>query len=152
MPIRVEVVNRQRTYPVDVVGIAAFAGFVLRRKRLKATGVFEIALVAPQRMRNLNRQCLGHDWVTDVITYRYPVPVPLGGAEVVGELIICPQQAAAYARAHGLAYEDELLRYVAHGLLHWAGLNDHTEREQRVMRMQEGRLLEGWYTQREGRV
>ncbi len=61
--------------------------------------------------------------------------------QVVGEIFIAPSQARAYARTHHLSYQEELNRYVVHGLLHWMGEEDRTKQQQARMRRLENRLL-----------
>ena len=94
-----------------------------------------MTLIGATQMRRLNRQTMGHDWVTDVLTFRYD------GEPIVGEILIAPSVARAYAKAHDIPYEKELARYVVHGLLHWKGHDDATPAQQRRMRHLEDRLL-----------
>jgi rRNA maturation RNase YbeY len=63
------------------------------------------------------------------------------GPPIVGELLIAPSVARAYAARHHLPYRQELARYVVHGLLHWTGCEDRTAAQQRRMRAAEDRLL-----------
>ena len=49
--------------------------------------------------------------------------------------------ASVYARRHSVSYEEELSRYVIHGLLHWLGHQDRTAAQRRRMRGTEDRLL-----------
>ena len=86
-------------------------------------------------MRRLNRQFLRHDCVTDVLSFRYE------GEPVIGDIVIAPSQARAYARRHGVSYVQELSRYIVHGLLHWLGHEDRTPAQQRKMRTLEDQLL-----------
>ena len=60
---------------------------------------------------------------------------------VVGEIFIAPALARAYAKTHGIPYQEELARYIAHGLLHWLGHEDKTSAQQQRMRLLENRLL-----------
>ena len=116
----------------------------LRALKVRTKGRFEVTFIGPQRMRALNRRFLGHDEVTDVLSFRYDqsrdsslVPRP----SVVGEILVAPEAAHRYAVAHGLSYEGELNRYVIHGLLHWLGRQDATSRQQARMRRWEDHLL-----------
>ena len=70
-----------------------------------------------------------------MLSFRYD------GEPIVGDILIAPSVARAYAREHRLAYTEELARYVIHGILHWVGEEDGTRREQARMRQQEDRLL-----------
>mgnify|MGYP001612559183 CR=1 FL=1 len=64
-----------------------------------------------------------------------------GTGSVAGEILIAPACAKRYARRHGLGYQEELARYVVHGLLHWVGHDDATPLQQRRMRALEDQLL-----------
>ncbi len=92
-----------------------------------------IAFVGTRRMRAVNKKYLGHDYVTDVLTF------DLG--EDAGEIIICPQVASANARAHQTSTENEIILYVVHGILHLAGYDDHKPHDILQMRRMEKELL-----------
>jgi probable rRNA maturation factor len=62
-------------------------------------------------------------------------------AQIVGDIVIAPSEARAYAARHQLSYEEELSRYVVHGLLHWLGHEDATPAQRRRMRALEDTLL-----------
>ena len=97
--------------------------------------MFSLVFVGAAEMRRLNRRFTGHRGLTDVLSFRFD------GEPVVGEIIVAPEAARRYARAHGLAYREELARYVVHGLLHWTGEEDDTPRQQARMRRLEDALL-----------
>ncbi|MBI4597942.1 MAG: rRNA maturation RNase YbeY [Candidatus Omnitrophica bacterium] len=103
--------------------------------KIVTPGVLEVTFLSPQRMRAVNRKALHHDCVTDVISFRYQ------DEPVAGEIFVAPSEAHRYAKEHGIPYEQELARYVLHGLLHWLGHDDRTPAQQRTMRMMEDRLL-----------
>jgi rRNA maturation RNase YbeY len=119
--------------------MTALAQRAVQQLKIRAAGTMTVTFVTDQHMRQYNRRALGHDWVTDVLTFRYD------GEPVVGEILIAPSQARAYAKAHGLAYEEELSRYVVHGLLHWMGHDDKTASQQRQMRKCEDHVLSACY-------
>jgi probable rRNA maturation factor len=77
-----------------------------------------IAFVTNAAIRKINRKFLKHDFATDVLSF------PLG-TDLVGELVISADYAAAEARSRKISVEEELLRYVAHGILHLLGYDDH---------------------------
>ena len=83
-------------------------------------------------MRSLNKKFLGHDYVTDVITFN------LNNA---AEIVICPMVAYQNARTYGQNITAELLLYVIHGLLHLAGYDDHSPKDINSMRRMEQKLL-----------
>ena len=92
-----------------------------------------IVCVGTQRMRSVNKKYLGHDYVTDVITF---------DLEGSGEILICPQVASRNAKIYGTSLQREILLYVVHGLLHLAGYDDHSPKDIRRMRAKEKQLLD----------
>lgn len=133
--MKVVVTNAQRAEPVDLPAVRRVAERAIRRLRLRAAGTLAVTFIDAARMRTLNRRFLHHDRATDVLSFRYD------GEPIVGEILIAPAQARAYARRHGMSYGAELARYVAHGLLHWLGHQDRTDEQRRKMRGMEDRLL-----------
>ena len=109
-----------------------------------------------RKIRELNRQFLGHDRPTDVIAFDLrdtAVPVlPAVEPELVGELYVCPTVAQAAARVHRTSVDYEVMLYIVHGLLHLAGYDDSRPvararmraAERRTMaRLQRGTCLDG---------
>ena len=131
----VAVTNAQRDAPVDTTRMARLARRAVRQLRVCPSGELAITFISSRRMRALNRRFCHHDWVTDVLSFRYE------GEPVAGDILIAPAAARAYARQHGIPYAEELSRYVVHGLLHWLGHEDRTPAQQRKMRALEDRLL-----------
>lgn len=78
-------------------------------------------LFAPA-MRRLNREWLGHDSPTDVLSFS--LTHPDGG--ISGDVYICPTVAVAAARERAIPVREELIRLVVHGTLHVLG-HDHPE-------------------------
>jgi probable rRNA maturation factor len=115
----------------------------LTRQVLVGEGVLRatisIALVDDQTIQRINRDHLGHDWPTDVISF--PLSRP-GDAELAGELVVSAQMARDTALAIGAEPAAELALYVVHGLLHLCGYEDGGEEETRLMRQREGLVLE----------
>jgi len=97
-----------------------------------------LVFVTGGTIRKINNSHLGHDHVTDIITFdlRSRARGPFEG-----ELFICPAEAARNARAFGEPLERETLRYVAHGILHLLGYDDATEKQRAVMRREEDKML-----------
>jgi probable rRNA maturation factor len=88
---------------------------VLRRERRRAR--LAITLVGKRQMRSLNAEYLGHDYVTDVISF--PLPQPDG--MVAGDIYLCRYMAARNARARGVPVREEVVRLAVHGTLHILG-------------------------------
>ncbi|MBF0569976.1 MAG: rRNA maturation RNase YbeY [Candidatus Omnitrophica bacterium] len=119
-------------------------------KMLRKVGVrqaeLSIVFLTGAAMRRLNRESLGHDFVTDVITFDL---ADVGRKKdrkkyclsVDGEICVCPAEAVRNARLYGEPVERELLRYVAHGILHLLGHDDHSPAARQRMRQKEDELL-----------
>jgi len=84
-------------------------------------------------MRAINKKYLGHDYVTDVLSF------DLGGG--LSEIIICPALAAANAGLYKISTEKEIILYVIHGILHLQGFKDHHSKDILQMRKMENKLL-----------
>ena len=85
----------------------------------------------------VNRQYLGHDYYTDIITFDY-----CEGSVLSGDLIISVDTVRANAEEYGAAsFEEELHRVIIHGVLHLIGFDDHTPKDRAEMRRQENAAL-----------
>ncbi|MCQ2341902.1 MAG: rRNA maturation RNase YbeY [Paludibacteraceae bacterium] len=74
-----------------------------------------------ERILEVNRQFLGHDYYTDVITFDYSTPT-----RVSGDIYISLDTVRSNAEMVGVTYEDELHRILVHGVLHLTGQGDKT--------------------------
>ncbi len=83
----------------------------------------------------INRQYLGHDYYTDVITFDYS---DLVGRKVVsGDIFIDPATVDDNARLLGTNPAEEQLRVIIHGVLHLCGYKDKSDTEAAQMRQKE---------------
>ena len=70
---------------------------------------------------SVNRQFLGHDYYTDVITFDYSTPSTLSG-----DIFISLDTVRSNAEEVGTDFDSELRRILVHGLLHLTGQGDKT--------------------------
>ncbi len=125
----IHVAVEQRRVKVPVAEVRALARRILGPRRSVS-----IAFVTDAASRRINQRFLGHDYPTDVISF------PLG-TDLFGELVISAEFARREARERGIPVGEELLRYVAHGLLHLLGYDDHHPAERRRMWARQEREL-----------
>ena len=92
-----------------------------------------------ERLLEMNRQYLGHDYYTDVITFDYSDR--RGTRTVAGDIFIDVETVADNARIYGAPRLQEMRRVVVHGLLHLCGQNDKTPRTNAQMHRKEDRYL-----------
>lgn len=83
-----------------------------------------------------NREFLGHDYYTDVITFDYTV-----GNRVGGDVMISVDTVRSNAEMFGVDSKEELHRVIVHGLLHLCGLKDKSPEERAEMESAENKAL-----------
>lgn len=92
-----------------------------------------------KRLLEMNRQFLGHDYFTDVITFDYSDR--RGQKSVSGDIFIDVETVRDNARQYGAAALCEMRRVVVHGVLHLCGQKDKTPRTNRQMHRKEDKYL-----------
>jgi probable rRNA maturation factor len=77
-----------------------------------------IALVEDARIQGLNRDFLGHDAPTDVLSFPADETDPETGRQYLGDVVISFMRAVNQAGERGHAVETEMQLLVVHGVLH----------------------------------
>lgn len=88
----------------------------------------------------VNKKFLNHDYFTDIITFDYSVR-----DKVAGDIFISLDTVNSNARDMNINYSDELLRVIAHGLLHLCGIDDKGPGEREIMEANENKALDSYY-------
>lgn len=92
-----------------------------------------------KRELEVNRQFLGHDYYTDVITFDYSTPTTLNG-----DIFISLDTVRSNAEMVGASFENELRRIIIHGVLHLTGQGDKTPETKAQMTAKEEKALAKW--------
>ena len=92
-----------------------------------------------ERELEVNRQFLGHDYYTDVITFDYTA-----GTTLNGDIFISLDTVRSNAETVGVPFEDELRRIIIHGVLHLTGQGDKTPETKTQMTAKEEKALAKW--------
>lgn len=100
------------------------------------TATISIVGVNDRRCRRLNRTFLGHDYVTDVISFPLE-EVPL----LEGEIYINLDRARVQAGEYNISTRHELARLAIHGTLHLTGYDDRTRAQAARMHGREDAVL-----------
>ena len=87
----------------------------------------------------LNKEYLHHHTLTDILTFDYT-----DGVTVEGEIYISIPRVRSNARSFNQSFQVELLRVMAHGLLHLMGYKDKKASEKALMRQKEEACLSLW--------
>ncbi len=90
------------------------------------------------RLLEMNREFLGHDYFTDIITFD---DSDLEGGVVEGELYIDVDTVEDNARLYATTPLREMHRILAHGVLHLCGQGDKSPADSRQMRDKEEQYL-----------
>ena len=93
--------------------------------------------VDDEKILEMNRQYLGHDYYTDVITFDYSE-----GDRLNGDIVISLDTVRSNASQYGRPYDEELHRVIIHGILHLCGINDKGPGEREQMEQAENAALE----------
>lgn len=90
-----------------------------------------------EKILEVNREYLGHDYYTDIITFDYTEEDTLNG-----DIVISLDTVRSNAEKFKKAYDEELHRVIIHGILHLCGINDKGKGEREIMEAAENRALE----------
>lgn len=85
----------------------------------------------------INQTYLQHDTLTDIISFDYSI-----GNELHGDIYISVERVRENARDFGVSFRNEMLRVLAHGVLHYCGYQDKTEHDQAQMRQKEDEKIQ----------
>ena len=89
-----------------------------------------------ERILEVNRAFLQHDYYTDIITFDYTT-----GNTISGDLFISLDTVGSNSHQLNESYERELYRVIIHGILHLCGINDKGEGEREIMEHCENEAL-----------
>lgn len=93
-------------------------------------------------LHSLNLKFLGHDYLTDILTFNYNV-----GGEINGDICISIDRVKENALKYNNTFERELARVLVHGVLHLCGYKDQTQAQKSDMRTKENFYLSSFFSQ-----
>ena len=144
---------------VNEAALAAVARHVLDRLRIHPLAELSILLVGEDAIADLHQRWMGEPGPTDVLAFPMDElrPPHMGGGRgmggghepepvpgLLGDVVLCPQIAAAQAQTQGHSTEDEVELLCVHGILHLLGY-DHAEPEEHAaMFGLQDELLASW--------
>jgi probable rRNA maturation factor len=130
--------NRQRARRIDLRLLRRISRTLLEDLLGRRNFNIGISLLGSAAMAHANRDFLGHEGPTDVITFPYSEPQE---PCLEGDLLICAEVAEDQAQIFRTTWQEEVVRYVVHGVLHLCGYDDLRPAARRKMKAEEGRLL-----------
>lgn len=87
-------------------------------------------------LHKINVEYLDHDTLTDIISFDYTE-----GRVLSGDIFISIERVRDNASEYEVLLDQELLRVMAHGVLHYCGYKDKSEEEELVMRAKESEKM-----------
>jgi probable rRNA maturation factor len=151
-PMSIEVLNESGS-DAHVTELGRLARYVLDRMRVHPQAELCLKLVDPDTIATLNEKYMDKDGPTDVLAFPMDELRPGSDGDeyeegVVGDIVLCPQVAAAQAPENGQTAEQEMDLLTVHGVLHLLGYDHAEPDERREMFALQSRLLAEWYDPR----
>lgn len=102
----------------------------------KSIGELTYIFCDDDKILEINRQYLQHDYYTDIITFDYSE-----ADEISGDIFISLDTVLSNSQLYHTGFTDELHRVIIHGVLHLCGISDESEANQKQMRLAENEAL-----------
>lgn len=102
----------------------------------KTTGSAEVIFTNDDKLLEINREFLSHDYMTDIITFDY-----CEGKVINGEIYISTDRIRYNARENRVTLWNEAARVIFHGFLHLCGYGDGNQIEKAAMTEREDMYL-----------
>lgn len=102
----------------------------------KSLGEIHYVICSDERILEINRRFLQHDYYTDVITFDYSQ-----GERIAGDIYLSVETIQSNAAERNLLFEQEWNRVLVHGVLHLCGYSDKSPQDEQKMRQLENEAL-----------
>lgn len=103
----------------------------------KFVGDISFIFCDDEYLHKINLEYLSHDTYTDIISFDNTI-----GNVLQGDIFISTERVEENALNFNNAFEQELKRVIIHGVLHFCGYKDKSERDQELMRRKEEEKIE----------
>ena len=107
----------------------------------KNVGELAFVFCSDEKILEINRNFLQHDYYTDIITFDY-----CAGETISGDIFISVERVQENATSHKVKYKEEILRVIAHGVLHLIGFQDKSPKNKIEMTENEDLCISLFYT------
>ncbi|WP_321333989.1 rRNA maturation RNase YbeY [uncultured Bacteroides sp.] len=102
----------------------------------KKIGEIAYIFCSDEKILEVNREYLKHDYYTDIITFDY-----CEGNKLSGDIFISLDTVLTNSEQFHTTYNEELHRTIIHGILHLCGINDKGPGEREIMEAAENKAL-----------
>ena len=131
--------NRQRTKRLNKKNLRSIVWNFLINRLKRDDFELGVSIISEEAMTRMNERYLRHEGSTDVITFDYSDAA--GDGKLAGEIFVCLDEAMKQAPRFSTTWQNELVRYIVHGVLHLSGYDDKTAAARRKMKREENRLM-----------
>jgi rRNA maturation RNase YbeY len=136
LSIDLDILPLHETPGLDTVELTDLAEFTLREESATGEWIVAIVLTSDDHLRQLHRDFMGIDEVTDVMTF------PHGEEAQGGDIIISVDRAAEQGGEAGLTPDQEIAFLAVHGLLHLMGWEDDTPEHRSRMLARQAEIID----------
>jgi probable rRNA maturation factor len=126
--LHIQVANEQSSLAIDEPRLIAAVHSVLEDSEYQTASI-SIAIVDDPTIHQLNRQCLQHDYPTDILSFF----LDASETHLEGELVASSETAIRNAVEYDWPATDELQLYLIHGALHLIGFRDKSADQSAAM-------------------
>lgn len=107
-------------------------------KHNKEIGQLNYIFCSDEKILEINKAYLQHDYYTDIISFPYELD------PISGDIYVSIDTVKSNSEKFGVPFDQELLRVISHGLLHFIGFDDHSEEDITKMRAAENEAISLW--------
>jgi probable rRNA maturation factor len=158
-------INNESGIAVNGDALRELAQYVIDQMETHPLADLSMLLVDEAHMTNLHEKWMDEPGPTDVLSFPMDElrPHSMAGPHrgrgeepaddepvLLGDVVLCPQVAAAQAKQHGHSTQAELELLTVHGVLHLLGYDHADPEEEAEMFGLQGELLRDWRDQRAG--
>ncbi len=137
---RIRVNNLNRSRSLNEAFIKRLASKVLPFVRTPERSQIEIVILDDKRIKALNRKYKKANRPTDVLSFNIG-SVPFKAGTFFGVVFISSDTASRNSKAFYTSFEEELVLYVIHGILHLFGYEDERPKDRLRMSKKQERIL-----------
>ena len=98
----------------------------------KILGEISYIFCDDEYLHSINMQYLNHDTLTDIISFDYTE-----GDIISGDIFVSIERVVDNAKDFNVSFDEELKRVLAHGVLHYCGYKDKSDKDALLMRTKE---------------
>lgn len=137
--VRVEIKRLKQTLPFSSSTIRFAIEKILKKEHIHSA-CLTVVLTGDAFIRSLNKRFLLKDDTTDCLAFDLK-PRSWPKNCLFGDVVVSVERAKAVSKAGAFYFQEELLRYIAHGILHLTGFDDVSPHKRKKMWERQEKLV-----------